>query len=95
MDRIESKPLHLKSDKKIIDEYFNLVIKKELNIDLNVNAEYMVVQNIVSKKLILVKTFSDNTLENPSLYLLLSSLIQQINTDSLTKGKIITALEKK
>lgn len=95
MDRIESQPLHLKSDKKIIDKYFNLVIKKELNIDVNASTEYVVVQNIVSKKLILVKTFSDSILENPSLYLLLSSLIQQINTCSLTKRQIITALEKK
>ncbi|MBP1164070.1 MULTISPECIES: hypothetical protein [unclassified Chryseobacterium] len=95
MDRIESQPLHLKNDKKIIDKYFNLVIKKELNIDVNASTEYVVVQNIVSKKLILVKTFSDSTIENPSLYLLLSSLIQQINTCSLTKRQIITVLEKK
>ena len=93
MDRIETEPLHLNSDKKIIDEYFNLIIKKELNIDVNVNNEYVVVQNIVSKKLILAKTFSDNVLENPSLYLLLASLIQDINTCSLTKSQLTAAIE--
>ncbi|AZB11014.1 hypothetical protein EG344_20350 [Chryseobacterium sp. G0162] len=93
MDRIETEPLHLNSDKKIIDEYFNLIIKKELNIDVNVNNEYVVVQNIVSKKLILAKTFSDSVLENPSLYLLLASLIQDINTCSLTKSQLTAAIE--
>lgn len=95
MDRIKSEPLHLNNDKKLIDKYFNFVIKKELNIDTNVKNEYVVVQNVVSKKLILVKTFSDAILVNPSLYLLLSSLIQEINTRSLTKSQIIAFLEEK
>lgn len=95
MDRIKNEPLHLNNDKKLIDKYFNFVIKKELNIDTNVKNEYVVVQNVVSKKLILVKTFSDTILVNPSLYLLLSSLIQEINTRSLTKSKMIACLEGK
>ncbi|AZA89782.1 Uncharacterised protein [Chryseobacterium nakagawai] len=95
MDRIKTEPLHLNNDKKLIDEYFNFFIKKELNIDINVKNEYVVVQNVVSKKLILVKTFSDTILVNPSLYLLLSSLIQEINTLSLPKEQIITFLEEK
>ncbi len=95
MDRIKTEPLHLNNDKKLIDEYFSLVIKKELNIDINVNNEYVVVQNVVSKKLILVRTFSDKIIENPSLYLFLSSLIQQINTRSLTKNQLVTCLEEK
>jgi hypothetical protein len=61
--------------------------------DINVCNEYVVVHNIVSKKLILVKTFSEITLENPDLYFLLSSLIQDVNTCSLTKTQIISALE--
>ncbi|SIS69839.1 hypothetical protein SAMN05421786_1011078 [Chryseobacterium ureilyticum] len=92
MDQIKAEPLHLNNDKRLIDQYFNFVIKKELNIDISIINEYVVVQNIVSKKLILVKTFSENVLINPSLYLLLSSLIQQINTRSLTKDQIIRFL---
>lgn len=94
MDRIETEPLHLNSDKKLIDAYFNLVIKENLNIDIDVKNEYVCVENIVSKKLILVKTFSDSILENPSLHLLLSSLIYEVNICSLTKNKIIQVLEK-
>ncbi|HCN48813.1 MAG TPA: hypothetical protein DIT10_06945 [Chryseobacterium sp.] len=93
MDPIKTEPLHLVRDKKYIDDYFSLVIKKDLNMDVNVCNEYVVVHNIVSKKLILVKTFSEITLENPDLYFLLSSLIQDVNTCSLTKTQIISALE--
>lgn len=95
MDRIKAEPLHLNNDKKLIDEYFSFIIKKELNADINVKNEYVVVQNVVSKKLILVKTFSDTIMANPSLYLLLSSLIQGINTRSITKKQIITCLKQK
>lgn len=95
MDRIKAEPLHLNNDKKLIDEYFSFIIKKELNIDINVKDEYVVVQNVVSKKLILVKTFSDTIMVNPSLYLLLYSLIQGINTRSVTKKQIITCLKEK
>lgn len=93
MDPIKTEQLHLTRDKKYIDDYFSLVIKKDLNMDVDVCNEYVVVHNIVSKKLILVKTFSEITLENPDLYFLLSSLIQDVNTCSLTKTQIISALE--
>lgn len=95
MDPIKTEQLHLISDKKYIDEYFSLVIKKELNIEMNASNEYVAVHNIVSKKLILVKTFSDTILENPDLYFLLSSLIQDVNTCSLTKSEMISMLKNK
>ncbi|MDM1555197.1 MULTISPECIES: hypothetical protein [Chryseobacterium] len=95
MDHIETEQIDLTRDKKFVDEYFTLVIKKELDLDVNLSNEYRVAQNIVSKKLILVKTFSDRVLEDPSLYLLLASLIQDINTHSLTKRDLVSALGKK
>lgn len=94
MDHIETEPIDLVRDKNFIDKYFSLTIKKELNIDINVSSEYIPAQNIVSRKLILAKTFSDAVMENPELYLLLASLIHDINTHSLTRGQIIRALEK-
>jgi hypothetical protein len=59
-----------------------------------VSSEYIAAQNIVSRKLILVKTFSDVVMVNPDLYLLLASLIHDVNTRPITKGQIIRALEK-
>jgi len=94
MDYLETERLDLLKDQKLIDEYLSWVIKKDLNIDINVSNEYVAAHNIVSQKLILVKTFSDIILENPDLYLLLSSLIQDINTGSLTKSRIHYLLKK-
>ncbi|WP_343658342.1 hypothetical protein [Chryseobacterium sp.] len=82
-------------DKYLIDQYFNLIIKKELNIDVDVSNEYVIAQNIVSKKLILVNTFSDAIMGNPQLYLLLRSLLYNVNTLCLTKRQIMMALENK
>lgn len=94
MDHIETEPIDLVRDKNFIDKYFSLTIKKELNIDIDVSSEYIAAQNIVSRKLILVKTFSDVVMVNPDLYLLLASLIHDVNTRPITKGQIIRALEK-
>ncbi|MGN7863565.1 hypothetical protein [Chryseobacterium sp.] len=94
MDYLETERLDLMKDQKLIDEYFSWVIKKDLNIDINLSNEYVPAHNIVSQKLILVKTFSDSILENPDLYFLLSSLIQDINTGVLTKSRIHFLLKK-
>lgn len=93
MDSIKTQQLDLITDKKYIDKYFSLVIKKDLNMDINISNEYVVAHNLVSKKLILIKTFLDAVLENPELYFLLSSLIQDINLRSLTKTQIVSTLE--
>ena len=95
MEPIKTEQLHLTTDRKYIDKYFSLIIKKNLDIDINVSNEYVIAHNIVSKKLILAKTFSNTVLENPELYFLLSSLIQDVNTCSLTKSQIISTLENK
>lgn len=95
MDSLETEQLDILKDQKLITEFFNLVIKKDLNIEINVSGEYVAAHNIVSKKLILVKTFSSIILENPDLYLLLSSLIQGVNMRTLTKTQIINFLYEK
>nr|WP_315033051.1 hypothetical protein [uncultured Chryseobacterium sp.] len=95
MDKVETDLLHPMKDQNLINEYFNLTIKKELNIDINVSNEYVIAQNIVSKKLILVKTFSEAIMINPDLYLLLQSLIQKINTGNLGKGQLLRAIESR
>lgn len=95
MDSLETEQLDILKDQKLITEFFNLVIKKDLNIEINVSDEYVAAHNIVSQKLILVKTFSSIILENPDLYLLLSSLIQGVNMRTLTKTRIINFLYEK
>ncbi len=95
MDHIETTPIDLIRDKTFIDKYFNVIIKRELKVDINVSNEYIVAQNIISRKLILVKTFSESVMENPELYVLLVSLIHDVNTRILTKDHIIKTLEKK
>ncbi|SEH32320.1 hypothetical protein [Chryseobacterium culicis] len=94
MDEIKIQPLDLINDKYLIDEYFNFKVKSELNIDIDLSNEYTTAHNIVSKKLILVQTFSDTTIGNPQLYLLLRSLIHNINSYHLTKNEIISVLKK-
>ncbi|UKB77604.1 hypothetical protein [Chryseobacterium sp. MEBOG07] len=93
MDETKTKILNPITDKYLIDEYFNLTVRQELNIDIDLSFEYMIAQNIISKKTILVKTFSDFIMGNPELYNLLHSLIYKVNTYSLTKAQIISALE--
>lgn len=93
MDETQIELLDLINDKHLIDEYFNLKIKRELNIDIDLSSEYITAHNIVSKKLILVQTFSNTIMDNPQLYLLLRSLIHNINSYYLTKNEIISALK--
>lgn len=95
MDLLETERLDMRKDQNLIAEFFNSVIKKDLNIEINVSNEYVVTHNIISQKLILVKTFSSIILENPDLYFLLSSLIHGINMRTLTKTQIIKYLYEK
>lgn len=93
MDETKIELLDLINDKHLIDEYFNFKIKRELNIDIDLSSEYITAHNIVSKKLILVQTFSNTIIDNPQLYLLLRSLIHNINSYYLTKNEIISTLK--
>jgi len=93
MDETQIELLDLINDKHLINEYFNLKVKRELNIDIDLSSEYITAHNIVSKKLILVQTFSNTIMDNPQLYLLLRSLIHNINSYYLTKNEIISALK--
>ncbi|WFB68183.1 hypothetical protein [Chryseobacterium sp. WX] len=92
MDETKIESLDLINDKYLIDEYFKLKVSKELNIDIDLSSEYITAHNIVSKKLILVQTFSHTIMENPQLYLLLRSLIHNVNSYHVTKSQMISAL---
>ncbi|MFZ4929022.1 hypothetical protein [Chryseobacterium sp. Mn2064] len=93
MDDKEPDILHLARDKQMIDEYFRLMVKNELNLDMNFSNEYLITKNIVSKKLILVKTFSDTIPINSPLYFLLNSLFHKINNSILKRAEMMEALK--
>ena len=93
MDDKEPDILHLARDKQIIDEYFRLIVKNELNFNMNFSNEYIITKNIVSKKLILVKTFSDSIQINSPLYFLLNSLFHKINAGILRRAEMMEALK--
>ncbi|RXM41434.1 hypothetical protein BOQ62_00340 [Chryseobacterium sp. CH21] len=95
MDETKMEFLDLINDKYLIDEYFKLKVKRELNINIDLSSEYVTAHNIVSKKLILVQTFSHATMENPQLYLLLRSLIHNVNSYQVTKTQMISDLNNK
>ncbi|MDR2238587.1 MAG: hypothetical protein LBE92_20855 [Chryseobacterium sp.] len=80
-------------DQNLIDEYFNLLIKKEFHMDINFSNEYIATQNIVSKKGILVKTFSDDILTRPALRLFIQALIHKINSGALNKDQLVKGIE--
>lgn len=93
MDDTEPDILQLARDKEIIDEYFSLIVKDELDISMNFSNEYIITENIVSKKQILVKTFSDFIRINSPLYFLLQALIHKINSGILRRTQMTKALE--
>ncbi|MCJ7932299.1 MAG: hypothetical protein MUW56_01355 [Chryseobacterium sp.] len=93
MNTIRFDQLNLTRDKNLIDDYFNVMVKKELNIDISFSNEYVMTRNIVSKKLILVKTFSDSITSDSQLHLLIQSLIHKINTGLLSRDQMMAAIE--
>ncbi|WPO81281.1 hypothetical protein SD427_10955 [Chryseobacterium sp. JJR-5R] len=67
--------------KELIRKYLTRCIKLQFNMDVDLNNEYTLTENIVSKKTIIARTFSDNILSKPSLKLFLTSLITEINNE--------------
>lgn len=67
--------------KELIRKYLTRSIKLQFNMDVDLNNEYTLTENIVSKKTIIARTFSDNILSKPSLKLFLTSLITEINNE--------------
>ncbi len=78
--------------KELTRKYLTRSIKMQFNIDVDLNNEYTLTENIVSKKTIIARTFSDNILSKPSLKLFLTSLITEINNEKCSiefmKGKM-------
>lgn len=64
---------------ELIRKYLTRCIKLQFNLDVDLQNEYTLTENIVSKKTIIARTFSDKILSRPGLKLFLTSLITEIN----------------
>ncbi|MCJ8154392.1 hypothetical protein MKJ01_11530 [Chryseobacterium sp. SSA4.19] len=67
--------------KELITKYLTRSIKLQFDLDIDLQNEYILTENIVSKKTIIVRTFSNKILSKPDLNLFLTSLITEINNE--------------
>lgn len=75
--------------KELIRKYLTRCIKLQFNLDVDLQNEYTLTENIVSKKTIIARTFSDKILSKPGLKLFLTSLITEINNAKCSKEFMI------
>ncbi len=75
--------------KELIGKYLTKSIKLQFNLDIDLQNEYMLTENIVSKKPIVATTFSDKILSKPSLKMFLTSLITEINNERCSREFMI------
>ncbi|WP_283423503.1 hypothetical protein [Chryseobacterium profundimaris] len=65
----------------MIKKYLTISVKSQFNIDINLEKEYALTENLVSKKTIIAPTFTKKILSKPGLKLFLTSLITEINNE--------------
>lgn len=78
--------------RKMIKKYLTTSVKAQFNIDIDLEKEYTLTKNIVSKKPIIAPTFTQKILSKPAIKLFLTSLINEINYEkcswSFIKSKL-------
>ncbi len=67
--------------KKLIRNYLTSCVKSQFDIDIDLEKEYMLTENLVSKKTIIAPTFTNEILSNADLKLFLTSLVTEINNE--------------
>lgn len=72
-------------NKDLINSYLSLSILQQFNLNIDLKDEYVFTENIVSKKPIIVTTFSGQILSNPPIKMFLTSLITDINNGNCNK----------
>ncbi|WP_144281716.1 hypothetical protein [Chryseobacterium echinoideorum] len=72
-------------EKDLLNDYFKLSIKQQFNIDLNTECEFSLIENLVSKKVIVAPTFSDQITENSDLKQFFNAMINEINLENCEK----------
>ncbi|MFL9832608.1 hypothetical protein [Chryseobacterium terrae] len=81
-------------EKKLLNDYLALCVKKQLNLDVDLNNQYDFAENLVSKKTIIAPTFTDEVFSNNELKMFLSSLITELNNENCNTDEIRERLRK-
>lgn len=81
----------IKQTKEVVEYYLTLSIKQQFNLDLDLKDEFILTENLVSKKLIIAPTFSEKILNNPEIKDFLHALISDINNED--QPNIVVKLE--
>lgn len=81
-----------KDYKALVDQYLLMNVRNTFGMELPIADEYVVTLNMISKKIIVAKTFSDTVIENQPLHYLLNSLIHAINSGLVKSDDMIAEL---
>lgn len=79
--------------RKMIRNYLTSCVKSQFDIDINLEKEYTLTENLVSKKTIIAPTFTDEILSRPDLKLFLTSLITEINNEKCSREFIMKKMQ--
>lgn len=81
-----------KMEKDLLNDYFKLSIKQQFNIDLNTECEFSLIENLVSKKVIVAPTFSNEITEHSDLKQFFTAMINEINLENCDQSVIETRI---
>ena len=79
--------------KKMIKKYLTISVKSQFDLDINLEKEYALTENLVSKKTIIAPTFTKKILSSPGLKLFLTSIITEINNEKCSVEFILNKIK--
>ncbi|WP_157450629.1 hypothetical protein [Chryseobacterium sp. CCH4-E10] len=79
--------------KKMIKKYLTISVKSQFDLDINLEKEYALTENLVSKKTIIAPTFTKKILSRPGLKLFLTSIITEINNEKCSMEFIVNKIK--
>lgn len=79
--------------KKMIKKYLTISVKSQFDLDINLEKEYALTENLVSKKTIIAPTFTKKILSRPGLKLFLTSIITEINNEKCSVEFILNKIK--
>lgn len=79
--------------RKMIRNYLTSCVKSQFDMDINLEKEYILTENLVSKKTIIAPTFTNEILSRPDIKLFLTSLITEINNEKCSREFIMEKMK--
>ncbi len=79
--------------KMMIKKYLTISVKSQFDLDINLEKEYALTENLVSKKTIIAPTFTKKILSRPGLKLFLTSIITEINNEKCSMEFILNKIK--